>query len=383
MGRGPFTWWIAGVLAVGTAATALGIGLAGRDRLETGEAAPASTAVAKEASTPAPALPDVELFDQDGRRVRLPELIRGRTVAINFVYTTCTTVCSPLTAIFAQVQQALGPRVGREVHLLSITIDPAVDTPERLDAYASQFGRKEGWRFVTGAPADVARVLRAFGAHVADKESHTPMVLVGNEPNGAWSRLFGLSPPARIVEAIDAVLRAPPAEEERAAEAWFTDLEVVDQHGRTHRFYSDLLRGRKVLIHFAFTGCQTACPPILGKLAEVQAKLGDRLESEVRILTLTVDPGRDSPAALREVASSLDARPGWYFLTGTQANMEAILRRLGGWTEDPAAHSTALFIGDTATGHWVKAIALRPVEEIVETVLRINDPLPPTAGRLE
>ena len=348
--------------------------------------APGSTVSTREARTPAPALPDVELFDQDGRKVRLPELIRGRTVAINFVFTTCTTVCSPLTAIFSRVQTELGPRLGKEVHLLSITLDPAVDTPERLDAYASQFGRKPGWTFVTGKPADVSRVLRAFGAHVANKESHTPMVLFGNEPAGRWSRLFGLSAPARIVEEIDALLKAP-AEKEAAIDPatgsaqYFTALEVVDHDGRVHRFYSDLLKGRKVLIHFAFTNCKTACPPILGHLAKVQEKLGDRLEKEVRILTLTVDPGRDSPAALKETAKSLGAKPGWYFLTGTHANMEAILRKLGGYAEDPEAHSTALYIGDSATGNWVKAIAMSPVEQIVDAVVRLNDPLPAAAQR--
>lgn len=349
-------------------------------------AEPPSAPVTKEARTPAPTIPDVELFDQDGRKVRLPALIRGRTVAFNFVFTTCTTICSPLTAIFSRVQAELGPRLGTEVHLISITLDPAVDTPERLNAYASQFGRKEGWTFVTGRPADVAAALKALGAWVANKESHTPMVLVGNEPSGRWSRLYGLSSPARIVEEIDAVAPRPAAEEpvpdlDSSSAAYFTDLEVVDQHGRTHRFYSDLLRGRKVLVHFVFTSCKTACPAILEQVARVQEKLGDRLEGEVRILTLTVDPGNDSPAALRKVAERIGARRGWYFLTGTQANMEAILRRLGGWTEDPATHNTALFLGNTATGHWVKTFAMRAPEEIAHAIVHIDDPLPANARR--
>ena len=172
--------------------------------------APFTTVATKEAETPAPKLPDVELFDQDGKKVRLPDLVRGQTVAINFVFTTCTTICSPLTAIFARTQAELGARLGKEVRLISLTLDPAVDTPERLNAYASQFGRQPGWTFVTGKPADVNRALRAFGAHAANKESHTPMVLIGNEPHGKWSRLFGLSSPARIVEEIDAVLAREP-----------------------------------------------------------------------------------------------------------------------------------------------------------------------------
>ena len=338
-------------------------------------------AVTKEAEIPAPQIPDVELFDQDGRKVRLPELIRGKTVAINFVFTTCSTVCSPLTAIFSRVQSELGPHLGKEVHLLSITLDPAVDTPQRLQAWASQFGRRSGWTFVTGKPADVNAALRAFGAWVANKETHTPMVLIGNEPAKKWTRLFGLSSPSRIVAEIDAVRAPPPAEKTKvdlakASAAYFTDLEVVDQHGRTHRFYTDLLRGQKVLIHFVFASCKTACPAILEHVARVQEKLGDHVGKDVRILTLTVDPANDSPEALRKVAERVGARPGWYFLTGTQANVETILRRLGGWTEDPQTHSTALFLGDLENGIWLKTIAMRPAEEIAHAVLHLDDPLP-------
>lgn len=344
-------------------------------------AAPAVQADAAPSVAPvqAPALPDVPLFDQDGKAVRLPELFRGRTVAVNFVFTTCSTVCSPLTATFARVQAELGARLGRDVHLVSITLDPGVDTPARLDAYARQFGRRDGWTFVTGRPDDVRRALRAFGAEVADKTTHPPMVLVGEEPSGRWRRLFGLAAPGRILEELAAVAPprpAPAVSAEEAAARYFTDLEVVDQHGKTHRFFSDLVKGRKVLLHFAFSSCKTACPPAFGRLAQVQARLGDKLEREVRILTLSVDPTHDTPEALREVAASVGAKPGWYFLTGTKANVEAILGKLGAQTDDREAHSTALYLGDAATGSWVKTVAFREPAELVDAIEHLDDPLP-------
>lgn len=339
--------------------------------------------VTKEATTKAPKIPDVPLFDQNGKQVRLPELIRGKTVAINFVFTTCSTVCSPLTAIFSRVQGELGAKLGKDVHLLSITLDPGVDTPERLNEYASMFGRQEGWTFVTGKPEDVRMALKAFGAHVAKKEEHTPMVLIGNEPAGKWTRLFGLSSPARIVEEVGAIQskkQAPPVAETaslaESAAKYFTDLEVVDQNGKTHRFYSDLIKDRKVLIHFAFSSCKAACPPILGHMAKVQKELGARMGKEIRILTLSVDPENDTPRALKAVATDLKAGPGWYFLTGTHKNMKAILERLGGWTDNPDAHSSVLYLGDASTGHWIKTMAMRSSEEIAHALVHLNDPEP-------
>lgn len=347
------------------------------------DAAPAKdpSIVTKEAATKAPQIPDVPLFDQNGKAVRLPELVRGRTVAINFVFTTCSTVCSPLSAIFSRVQGELGDKLGKDVHLLSITLDPGVDTPERLNAYASQFGRQEGWTFVTGKPDDVRAALKAFGAQVARKEDHTPMVLIGNEPAGRWTRLFGLSSPARIVEEIRAVeskkqaAAAKPASLAAGAAQYFTDLEVVDQDGKPHRFYSDLIQGRKVLIHFAFSSCQAACPPILAQMAQVQKKLGARLGKEIRILTLTVDPENDTPGALHQLAERLGAKPGWYFLTGTHANLQTILQRLGGWTDDPANHSSVLCLGDATTGNWVKTHAMRTPDELADALVHLNDPV--------
>jgi protein SCO1/2 len=155
-------------------------------------------------------IPDLVVVDQEGRERRFySELIKDRVVAVNFIFTTCTTICPPLGATFARLQQLLGDRVGRDVHLLSISVDPVVDTPPRLKAWGARFGAGPGWTFVTGTKANVDQLLRALGLPVGPKEEHPPLVLIGNEAAAHWTRAFGFSSANRLLELIDAAAAAP------------------------------------------------------------------------------------------------------------------------------------------------------------------------------
>jgi cytochrome oxidase Cu insertion factor (SCO1/SenC/PrrC family) len=150
-------------------------------------------------------IPDVELLDQDGRKVRFyTDLVKGKVVAVNFIFTTCTTICPPLGATFARVQKELGERVGRDVQLISISVDPATDTPARLKAWGAKFHAAAGWTFVTGSKPEVDELLRALGAATGSPADHTPTVLVGNEAAGQWTRAYGLARPAVLIGLIDA-----------------------------------------------------------------------------------------------------------------------------------------------------------------------------------
>ena len=150
-------------------------------------------------------IPDATVYDQNGNRLKFyTDLVKGKTVAINFIFTTCTAICPALTATFRRVQQQLGDRVGHDVHLISVSVDPTTDVPEKLKEYAAKFKAGPGWTFVTGDKVEIDSVLKALGTAVADKNDHTPMVLIGNEKAGDWSRAYGLSPPTRLVELIKA-----------------------------------------------------------------------------------------------------------------------------------------------------------------------------------
>ncbi|HEV7892337.1 MAG TPA: SCO family protein [Pyrinomonadaceae bacterium] len=149
-------------------------------------------------------IPDVELLDQNGNKVRFySDLVKGKTVAVNFIFTTCTTICPPLGATFARVQKELGERAGRDVRLISISVDPATDTPERLKAWAAKFHAAEGWTLVTGAKPQVDELLRALGAATASPADHSPTVLIGNDAKGQWTRTYGLARPAVLVKLIN------------------------------------------------------------------------------------------------------------------------------------------------------------------------------------
>lgn len=147
-------------------------------------------------------VPDVRVYDQNGNRLNFyRDLIKGKTVAINFIFTTCTTICPPLTVTFRKVQQEMLERA-LDVQLISISVDPTTDTPERLRAFAAKFKAGPGWTFVTGEKTEIDSLLKALGAGVADKNDHTPMILIGNDVTGYWTRTYGLSSPTALVKVI-------------------------------------------------------------------------------------------------------------------------------------------------------------------------------------
>lgn len=162
-------------------------------------------------------MPDEELVDQDGAPVRLRELSKDRVVAVNFIFTACTTICSPMTALFGRLQAELGDALERDVRLVSISLDPAVDTPERLKRYADRFDRRRGWVFLTGRRERVARVLEALGGRAPVKERHTPVTLIGRPAEGRWTRVDGIASPGRLAEEIRALLPAGPGGTARGA----------------------------------------------------------------------------------------------------------------------------------------------------------------------
>src|SRR5688572_2108674 len=149
-------------------------------------------------------IPHARVLDQNGKQLNFyNDLIKGKSVAINFVFTSCTAICPPLTATFRKVQQEARTR-GLDVQLISVSVDPTVDTPERLQDFAKKFHAEPGWTFVTGDKAEIDSLLQALGVALVNKNDHTPMVLIGNEATDHWTRTYGLSSPKKIVDLIAA-----------------------------------------------------------------------------------------------------------------------------------------------------------------------------------
>jgi cytochrome oxidase Cu insertion factor (SCO1/SenC/PrrC family) len=373
-----------------------GMNLVKADPAAATEPAGASETTAAKTGTPESVepvrIPETPVLDQDGRRLDFyKDLVKGKTVAINFVFTTCAGICPPLTATFRRVQQLLGERAGREVSLISISVDPTTDTPERLKAFAEKFKAGPGWTFVTGGKPEISALLKSLGAASAEKTDHTPMILVGNDAAGHWTRAYGLSPAATLVKVIDeAAAREPAATTPATAAsvpdgkpadggksvsaksaAYFPNHTLVTQDDKTVRFYEDLLKGKVVLINFMFTHCAGVCSPMTANMAKVQSYLGERVGRDVSMLSISVDPANDTPAALKAYAAKHKAGPGWYFLTGKKENVDWVLYKLGGYVAEPGQHSSVLIIGNEATGEWVKVHAMSSPADIAAAVVKI------------
>ncbi|MGH8672822.1 MAG: SCO family protein, partial [Burkholderiales bacterium] len=110
------------------------------------------------------AAPDFALTNQAGERVALADL-QGKVLAVTFIYATCKDTCPLLTAKMAMIQRKLGADFGPRVRFASITVEPEVDTPVVLKAYAEKFGADPaGWSFLTGSSAEIQDVVRRYGA---------------------------------------------------------------------------------------------------------------------------------------------------------------------------------------------------------------------------
>jgi protein SCO1/2 len=152
-----------------------------------------------ESTAPTVKIPDTQVLDQFGKELNFSDLVKDKVVAINFVFTTCTAICPSLTATFRRVQQEAAAR-GLQVQLISISVDPTTDTPERLKDFAAKFKAEPGWTFVTGEKTRIDSVLQALGAAVSNRNDHTPMILIGNATSDYWTRAYGLTSPVKIVD---------------------------------------------------------------------------------------------------------------------------------------------------------------------------------------
>ena len=150
-----------------------------------------------------------------------------------------------------------------------------------------------------------------------------------------------------------------------AAKNWFSDRPLVTQEGETIQFYSDVLKDQVVLINFMFTHCEGACPLSTQKLQKVQQELNEQSVESVRLVSISVDPKRDTPERMREFAERFDAGPDWLFLTGEKQDVDFVLGRLGQSTPNPQDHQTLYLLGNLKTGRWIKMLGFSPVDKIV------------------
>jgi protein SCO1/2 len=193
---------LAGVVVVCLAAGAVAAPAGG----EGGQAAAAGSDAARRYFT------DTVLVDPDGREVRFySDLVAGKTVVIHSMFTECTGSCPVMAQKYQAIQRHLGDRIGRDVELIAITVDPETDTPARLKEHGAKFGAGPGWHLLTGRPENVELVLGRLGQWVEDRDAHETIFLVGNDRTGLWKKAFGLAKTEELIAVVDSVVDDPGA----------------------------------------------------------------------------------------------------------------------------------------------------------------------------
>ena len=156
---------------------------------------------------------DTVLRNQNGERVRFyTDLMKDKTVIIDTFFATCQASCLPLNRNLEKIQEGLGDRLGKDVNILSISVDPAVDTPTLLKVYAKKLNAKPGWHFLTGDKESVDFVLKRLGQFVDDKNNHMNLFLIGNDRTGLWKKAFGLAKSEELMKVVESVANDKPTE---------------------------------------------------------------------------------------------------------------------------------------------------------------------------
>src|SRR5256714_701465 len=226
--------------------------------------------------------PDTTLLDENGREVRFKSDVLGnKTVAIQFIFTSCRAICPVMGAAFAKLQDRLGDRLGKDISLVSISIDPVTDTPARMKQWGEQFGARPGWSLLTGDNGKIENLLKTLEA----TNHSAPVVLLGNLRTGEWVRSYDdiTAPDKLYTQLINLADKPAPAQK------YFGNTVLTDQNGEKLRLYDDLLKGRVVVVNAFFSSCQGVCSVVMPKLAQLQAVAGEPLGRGVSFLSRSVD----------------------------------------------------------------------------------------------
>ncbi len=330
-------------------------------------------------------LPDVELLDQNGKKVRLrSDIAKDKVLAVSFIFTTCPTICPPMGASLGRVQDELGARLDKDVALVSVSINPTTDTPERMKAWGAQFKARSGWSLLTGDATVIDGLLKETGMFTSAIEDHAPLLLLCSDKTGERRRVHALSTPpkeiARILGAMSDAGKAGSTNKKAQVDAIsaaagrrFAGIELTNQHGKKLDLYKDLMKDKVFAVNCFFSTCKGVCTATLPKFAKFQEVAGNRMGNDVHLLSITVDPVHDTPDELKDFAKGLGAENGWHFLSGDKAQVDKALAKLGFSVEVKEAHNNIFFFVNERAGLWKKELGLRPNEELIEEFREVLD----------
>ncbi len=175
----------------------------------------AGSAAAEQPSPDENYFTDVELVTQDGQTVRLyHDLMADRIVVFNAFFTECTGVCPLMAKKLAALQREFAQHMGKDLHLISMSVDPIQDSPRELAKFAERYGAGPGWYFIGGNKANVDLALAKLGQYVDDREAHSNILLMGNLRTGLWKKVMGLADETELARQLREVLNDPGAQNE-------------------------------------------------------------------------------------------------------------------------------------------------------------------------
>jgi len=147
-----------------------------------------------------------------------------------------------------------------------------------------------------------------------------------------------------------------------------SDRKLVNQSGEPVKFASDVVGQRIVVMDFVYTSCTTVCPVLSAILEQVQERLGERLGPEVTMVSISVDPTRDTPARLAAYAAKHQARDGWVWLTGEKPTVDLVLQDLGAYAPAFEDHPSMVLVGDSRSGVWTRYFGFPGPDQIMARV---------------
>lgn len=182
------------------------------------------------------------------------------------------------------------------------------------------------------------------------------------------------SPPAAAAPPGERATPRPGAVTVGPAQVEIPDLTVSDQDGRRLRLYTDLLKGKVVVLSFFFTSCQDVCPMQGKSLANLQARLGERAGRDVFLVSISKDPVTDTPQRLRQWADSYGVKPGWSLVTGGEEEFRKLIRDFTGERLGGTDHLPILLVGNDRTGTWREAMSESSPEDLIRVIDRLARP---------
>jgi protein SCO1/2 len=156
-------------------------------------------------------VPDIEVVNQDGRHVRFnSQVVEGRIAIVTGFFTNCSSMCPFTQEKLAQVAKLLGPRLGKDVVIVSVSVDPENDTPARMKDWAEKFHTGPGWTLLSGNRAEVDTLMKSLGLFVELRQRHQSALMIGNAATG-WVRISSWTPSEKLARLAETLSSARPA----------------------------------------------------------------------------------------------------------------------------------------------------------------------------